>query len=115
VGGRSHAGADGGAPILALDMDDHVQRLGFGAASGALLLYGAHRHELSRVTALRRQAAGLKARHLIGGIAARQVAGRTLVDMPGRVSTQACRWRQRVSALGRGPLSVSGRGLLPTR
>ncbi len=49
----------------------------------ALLVYCVYGHEVSRVTALRLQAAGLNASYLIGGIDAWQAAGRPLVDKPG--------------------------------
>lgn len=52
-------------------------------ADRELLVYCVYGHELSRVTALRLQAAGLKARYLVGGIDAWQAAGRPLVDKPG--------------------------------
>jgi superoxide dismutase, Fe-Mn family len=52
-------------------------------ADRELLVYCVYGHEVSRVTALRLQAAGLKARYLVGGIDAWQAAGRTLVDKPG--------------------------------
>ncbi len=48
-----------------------------------LLVYCVYGHEVSRVTALRLQAAGFKARYLVGGIDAWQAAGRPLVDKPG--------------------------------
>ena len=48
-----------------------------------LLVYCVYGHEVGRVTALRLQAAGLKARYLVGGIDAWQAAGRPLVDKPG--------------------------------
>jgi Fe-Mn family superoxide dismutase len=47
-----------------------------------LLVYCVYGHEVGRVTALRLQAAGLKARYLIGGIDGWQAAGRPLVDKP---------------------------------
>ena len=53
-------------------------------ADRELLVYCVYGHEVSRVTALRLQAAGLKARYLVGGIDAWQAAGRPLVDKPGR-------------------------------
>ncbi len=52
-------------------------------ADRELLVYCVYGHEVGRVTALRLQAAGLKARYLIGGIDAWQAAGRPLVDKPG--------------------------------
>ncbi len=52
-------------------------------ADRELLVYCVYGHEVSRVTALRLQAAGLKARYLVGGIDAWQAAGRPLVDKPG--------------------------------
>lgn len=52
-------------------------------ADRQLLVYCVYGHEVSRVTALRLQAAGLKARYLVGGIDAWQAAGRPLVDKPG--------------------------------
>lgn len=52
-------------------------------ADRQLLVYCVYGHEVSRVTALRLQAAGLNARYLIGGIDAWQAAGRPLVDKPG--------------------------------
>ncbi|OYU98825.1 MAG: superoxide dismutase [Burkholderiales bacterium PBB5] len=51
-------------------------------ADRELLVYCVYGHEVGRVTALRLQAAGLKARYLIGGIDAWQAAGRPLVDKP---------------------------------
>jgi superoxide dismutase, Fe-Mn family len=48
-----------------------------------LLVYCVYGHEVGRVTALRLQAAGLKARYLVGGIDAWQAAGRPLMDKPG--------------------------------
>jgi superoxide dismutase, Fe-Mn family len=51
-------------------------------ADRELLVYCVYGHEVSRVTALRLQAAGLKARYLVGGIDAWQAAGRPLVDKP---------------------------------
>jgi superoxide dismutase, Fe-Mn family len=45
-------------------------------------VYCVYGHEVGRVTALRLQAAGLKARYLVGGIDAWQAAGRPLVDKP---------------------------------
>ncbi len=53
-------------------------------ADRELLVYCVYGHEVGRVTALRLQAAGLKARYLVGGIDAWQAAGRPLVDKPGR-------------------------------
>ena len=53
-------------------------------ADRELLVYCVYGHEVSRVTALRLKAAGLKARYLVGGIDAWQAAGRPLVDKPGR-------------------------------
>lgn len=47
-----------------------------------LVVYCVYGHEVSRVTAMRLQAAGLNARYLIGGIDAWQAAGRPLVDKP---------------------------------
>lgn len=52
-------------------------------ADRELLVYCVYGHEVGRVTALRLQAAGLKARYLVGGIDAWQAAGRPLVDKPG--------------------------------
>jgi Fe-Mn family superoxide dismutase len=52
-------------------------------ADRELLVYCVYGHEVGRVTALRLQAAGLRARYLIGGIDAWQTAGRPLVDKPG--------------------------------
>lgn len=52
-------------------------------ADRELLVYCVYGHEVSRVTALRLQAVGLKARYLVGGIDAWQAAGRPLVDKPG--------------------------------
>jgi len=52
-------------------------------ADRELLVYCVYGHEVGRVTALRLQAAGLKARFLIGGIDGWQAAGRPLVDKPG--------------------------------
>jgi Fe-Mn family superoxide dismutase len=51
-------------------------------ADRELLVYCVYGHEVGRVTALRLQAAGLKARYLVGGIDAWQAAGRPLVDKP---------------------------------
>jgi len=51
-------------------------------ADRELLVYCVYGQEVCRVTALRLQAAGLKARYLIGGIDAWQAAGRPLVDKP---------------------------------
>jgi superoxide dismutase, Fe-Mn family len=51
-------------------------------ADRELLVYCVYGHEVGRVTALRLQAAGLKARYLIGGIDAWQAAGRPLADKP---------------------------------
>jgi Fe-Mn family superoxide dismutase len=48
-----------------------------------LLVYCVYGHEVSRVTALRLQAAGVKARYLVGGIDAWLAAGRPLVDKRG--------------------------------
>lgn len=52
-------------------------------ADRELLVYCVYGHEVGRVTAVRLQAAGLKARYLVGGIDAWQAAGRPLVDKPG--------------------------------
>jgi superoxide dismutase, Fe-Mn family len=52
-------------------------------ADRELLVYCVYGHEVGRVTALRLQAAGLKARYLVGGIDAWQAAGRPLADKPG--------------------------------
>ncbi|MFY9511287.1 MAG: Fe-Mn family superoxide dismutase [Rubrivivax sp.] len=51
-------------------------------AGRELLVYCVYGHEVGRVTALRLQAAGFKARYLVGGIDAWQAAGRPLVDKP---------------------------------
>ena len=53
------------------------------AADRELVVYCVYGHEVGRATALRLQAAGLKARFLIGGIDAWQAAGRPVVDKPG--------------------------------
>ncbi|MFN0186947.1 MAG: Fe-Mn family superoxide dismutase [Aquabacterium sp.] len=45
-----------------------------------VVVYCVHGHEVSRATAIRLQAAGLKARYLRGGIDAWQAAGRPVVD-----------------------------------
>lgn len=49
-------------------------------ADRELVVYCVYGHEVSRVTALRLQALGFRARYLIGGINAWQTAGRPLVD-----------------------------------